>query len=206
MANKRSIKDDFNLMTILIIPIAIAINFICGNLALALKLPVYLDCIGTFLVAMLAGPWVGCLTGFLSIIINSIMDPSVMPFSSIAGGLGLAAGIIARKGLLPSWVKFIIAAIITTLAAVVLSVIVTYVFFGGFDTSGNSIMIASMMSAGMPFWPAQIIGNFISEVPDKFLSLLVPFLVIRGMSDRYLYKFSNGSVYIEARKAAKEAK
>ena len=206
MANKRSIKDDFNLMTILVIPIAIAINFICGNLALALKLPVYLDCIGTFLVAMLAGPWVGCLTGFLSIIINSIMDPSVMPFSIIAGGLGLAAGIMARKGLFTSWVKFIIAAIITTLAAVVLSVIVTYIFFGGFDTSGNSIMIASMMSAGIPFWPAQIIGNFISEVPDKFLSLLVPFLVIRGMSDRYLYKFSNGSVYIEARKAAKEAK
>lgn len=54
MNKKRSIKDDFSLMTILTIPIAIAINFICGNLALTLKLPVYLDCIGTFLVAMLA--------------------------------------------------------------------------------------------------------------------------------------------------------
>ncbi|MGN1142023.1 MAG: ECF transporter S component [Oliverpabstia sp.] len=206
MNKKRSIKDDFSLMTILTIPIAIAINFICGNLALTLKLPVYLDCIGTFLVAMLAGPWVGCLTGFLSIIINSIMDPSVMPFSIIAGGLGLVAGFMARKGLFTNWKKFILSGVITTLAAVALSVIVTYIFFGGFDTSGNSIMIASMMSAGVPFWPAQIIGNFISEVPDKFLSLLVPFLVIRGMSDRYLYKFANGPVFIEARKAKAENK
>lgn len=66
-------------------------------------------------------------------------------------------------------------------------------------------MIGAMMSAGIPFWPAQVIGNFISEVPDKFISLLVPYLVIRGMSDRYLYKFSNGSVFINARKEKKEA-
>lgn len=205
---KKGLKADFNLITILIIPIAIAINFICGNLALTLKLPVYLDCIGTFLVAILAGPWVGCLTGFLSIAINSIADPSILPFSIIAGGLGLVVGIMARKKMFTSFGKFILSSIISVVVAVALSVVVTYVFFGGFDSSGNSIMIGAMISAGMPFWPAQLIGNFISEVPDKFLSLLVPYLVIKGMSDRYLYKFSNGSVFIEARKEqkAKETK
>ena len=44
---KKTIKDDFTLLAILLIPIAIAINFICGNLALALKLPLYLDSIGS---------------------------------------------------------------------------------------------------------------------------------------------------------------
>lgn len=173
---------------------------------LTLKLPLYLDSIGTFLVAILAGPWVGALTGLLSIAINSIADPSLLPFSLIAGVLGLVTGILARKGMFTKLWKFIVSAIIASVIAVIMSVIVSYVFFGGFDTSGNSIMIAGMISAGIPFWPAQLIGNFISEVPDKFLSLLVPFLVVRGLSDRYLYKFSNGRVFIDARKAEKAEK
>lgn len=202
---KKGLKTDFNLITILIIPIAIAINFIVGNLVLTLKLPLYLDSIGTFLVAILAGPWVGGLTGLLSIAINSIADPSLFPFALSAAATAILAGILARKKMFTSFWKFVISAILVAVLAVIMSVIISYAFFGGFDSSGNSIMIGAMMSAGIPFWPAQVIGNFISEVPDKFISLLVPYLVIRGMSDRYLYKFSNGSVFINARKEKKEA-
>ena len=45
-------------------PIAIAINIILGaTVANALKIPIYLDSIGTILVAALAGPIAGALTG-----------------------------------------------------------------------------------------------------------------------------------------------
>ena len=48
-------------------PIAVAINIILGaTVANALKLPIYLDSIGTILVGALAGPVAGALTGFLS--------------------------------------------------------------------------------------------------------------------------------------------
>ena len=202
MANKKKgLKADFNLISILIIPIAIAINFICGSLVLALKLPVYFDMIGNFLVAILAGPWVGCLTGALSIGINAMTDPTLFPYAIVAGVLGLITGMMARKKMFTNIARFVISSIIISIIAVALSTINTYIFFGGFASSGTSILIGAMISAGIPFWPAQIIGRFISEVPDKFISLLVPYLVIRGMSDRYLYKFSNGSVFIEARKA-----
>lgn len=206
MNEKKGLKADFNLITILIIPIAIAINFIVGNLVLTLKLPLYLDSIGTFLVAILAGPWVGCVTGLLSISINSIADPSLFPYALIAGVLGLVIGVLARKKMFTSVKKFVVSGILVSLIAVAMSVIIAYVFFGGFDTSGNSIMTGAMISAGMPFWPAQILANFISEVPDKFISLLVPYLVVKGMSDRYLYKFSNGPVFIEARKVQNKNK
>lgn len=206
MNEKKGLRADFNLITILIIPIAIAINFIVGNLVLTLKLPLYLDSIGTFLVAILAGPWVGCVTGLLSIAINSIADPSLFPYALIAGVLGLVIGVLARKKMFTSVKLFIVSGIIVSLIAVAMSVTIAYIFFGGFDTSGNSIMTGAMISAGIPFWPAQILANFISEVPDKFISLLVPYLVVKGMSDRYLYKFSNGPVFIEARKAKKERK
>ena len=86
------------------------------------------------------------------------------------------------------------------------TIFVVLTFFGGFDGSTNSMIVAAMRTMGVPFWLALVIGNFISEIPDKFIALLVPYLVIKGMSDRYLYKFSNGHIFIEARKKAKEKK
>ncbi len=197
---KKSLKADFNLVTILIIPIAIAINFVCGNLVLALKLPLYLDSIGTFLVGMLGGPWVGMTTGLLSIAINSVSDPTLLPYALSAGVAGLLVGLFARKKMMNRVGTLIVSILIVAVVSMIISVLIAYVVYGGFDTSGNSIMTAAMISAGVPFWPAQFIAGLISEVPDKFLSILIPYLVVRNMSDRYLYKFSNGPAFIEGRK------
>ena len=52
--NKRSIKDDFTMLTILLIPIGVAVNVVGGNLASLLKLPMYLDTIGTIFTGIIA--------------------------------------------------------------------------------------------------------------------------------------------------------
>ncbi len=57
----------FDTRTIVLIPIAIAINIVLGQtVGAALKIPIYLDSIGTILVGVLAGPIAGALTGALS--------------------------------------------------------------------------------------------------------------------------------------------
>ena len=53
--------------------VAIAINIAVGSIVYALRLPIYLDSIGTVLVGALAGPWAGALTGILSNLIWSIL-------------------------------------------------------------------------------------------------------------------------------------
>lgn len=63
---KYSIKEDFSMLALLIIPVGVAVNFVGGQLASILKLPMYLDTIGTIFAAMLCGPWVGAVTGGLS--------------------------------------------------------------------------------------------------------------------------------------------
>ena len=55
---KYSIKEDFSMLALLIIPVGVAVNFVGGQLASILKLPMYLDTIGTIFAAMLCGPWV----------------------------------------------------------------------------------------------------------------------------------------------------
>ena len=54
-----NIKKDFTTRTLVLIPIAIAINIAIGELVVRLKLPIYLDSIGTVLVGAIAGPWAG---------------------------------------------------------------------------------------------------------------------------------------------------
>ena len=81
MQNKRSdswlnIKKDFNTMTWVLMPVAIAINMAVGQIVATLRLPVYLDSIGTVLVGVICGPWAGALTGALA---NTILGLTINP-------------------------------------------------------------------------------------------------------------------------------
>ena len=82
--------------------VAIAINIAVGSITYALRLPIYLDSIGTVLVGALAGPWAGALTGILSNLIWSILPipggagPTAAFFAPVAGVIGLMAGFWAQ--------------------------------------------------------------------------------------------------------------
>jgi uncharacterized membrane protein YidH (DUF202 family) len=100
-----SITSQFDTRTIVLIPIAIAINIILGQtVAAALKVPIYLDSIGTILVGVLAGPIAGALTGGLSNLIWTYVLPApfhsdyAAPFFIVAVEIGLLAGVFGRLG------------------------------------------------------------------------------------------------------------
>jgi hypothetical protein len=95
---------DFTTAVLTLMPVAIAINIAVGSIASALRLPIYLDSIGTVLVGALAGPWAGALTGILSNLIWSILpipggaSPVAAFFAPVAGVIGLMAGFWASRG------------------------------------------------------------------------------------------------------------
>src|SRR5215210_5269333 len=100
-----SVTSQFDTRTIVLIPIAIAINIILGQtVSAALKIPVYLDSIGTILVGVLAGPIAGALTGGLANLIWTYVLPAPFqspyagPFIIVAVEIGLLAGIFGRLG------------------------------------------------------------------------------------------------------------
>jgi hypothetical protein len=100
-----SVTSQFDTRTIVLIPIAIAINIILGQtVSAALKVPVYLDSIGTILVGVLAGPLAGALTGGLANLIWTYVLPApfhsdyAAPFFIVAVEIGLLAGVFGRLG------------------------------------------------------------------------------------------------------------
>ena len=100
-----SIANQFDTRTIVLMPIAIAFNIVMGQaVGTALKIPIYLDSIGTILVGALAGPIAGALTGFLSNMLWTYVVPPPFhsdisgAFAIVAAVIGLLAGTFARIG------------------------------------------------------------------------------------------------------------
>lgn len=93
----------FSTRVIALMPVAIAINIVLGyTVQSVLKLPIYLDSIGTILVGVLAGPIPGMLTGVLSNLIwqyaPGIGGGTIGPFAITAGVIGLLAGLWGTLG------------------------------------------------------------------------------------------------------------
>jgi hypothetical protein len=93
----------FSTRVIVLMPVAIAINIVLGyTVQTVLKLPIYLDSIGTILVGVLAGPIPGALTGILSNVIwqyaPGIGGGTIGPFAVTAGVIGLLAGLWGYLG------------------------------------------------------------------------------------------------------------
>ena len=94
----------FPTRVIALMPVAIAINIVLGyTVQTVLKLPIYLDSIGTILVGVLAGPIPGALTGILSNLIwqyaPGIGGGTIGPFAITAGVIGLLAGLWGQLGI-----------------------------------------------------------------------------------------------------------
>ena len=100
-----SITRQFDTRTLVLMPVAMALNIVLGTaVASALKIPIYLDSIGTILVAVLAGPLAGAMTGFLANLVWTYLapppfaSPYAAPFALVAVVVGLLAGTFARWG------------------------------------------------------------------------------------------------------------
>lgn len=115
-----NIKKEFSTRTLVLIPIAIAINIVVGQLVYFSKLPIYLDSIGTVLVSALVGPWAGAVTGALANLLWGVVPPPLQnatlpPFFYVAAVIGLLAGLAGRQGAFekesPRWLSTLIGAV-----------------------------------------------------------------------------------------------
>lgn len=200
---KYSIKNDFTMMALLFIPIGVAINFVGGQVASLLKLPVYLDTIGTMLTAILSGPWVGAVTGLVSNIVTGIANPVNFWFIPVNVIVGLVVGYLSRKDMWRGW-KLIISFIIMDLVSLLVSTPIVVYVYGGVTGGGTSLLTAVLMATGKSIWQSVMSVEIIWTTLDRVLSYLVAMLIIKVMPPKTLVKFSLGELYIGKKSVAVE--
>jgi len=183
----------FNTLTLVMIPVALAINVAVGQLVLALKLPLYLDSIGTVLVGVLAGPWAGAVTGFLSNVIWTVTGwfPQAIAWAGVAAIIGALAGAFGRSGWMHSLWKSIAAGLITGVVAAILSAPIAAYVFGGVTGSGTDLLVAMARSAGLDALGANMAQGIVSDPIDKVITFLIVFGVLRALPARFLARFTN---------------
>ena len=102
---RRWVARQFTTRVIVLMPVAIAINIVLGyTVQSGLKLPIYVDSIGTILVGVLGGPLPGMFTGALSNLIWQYAPgigsgSQIGPFAITAAVIGLLAGVWGQLGL-----------------------------------------------------------------------------------------------------------
>jgi energy-coupling factor transport system substrate-specific component len=185
-----SIKKDFNTMTWVLIPVAIAINIVVGQIVAVLKLPVFLDSVGTVLVGVICGPWAGALTGTLSNTIWGLaINPDSLPWWPVALFIGLVSGLMANAGFFKSWWKVAVTGFVVALTAAVVSTPIAVLLYGGITASGSSFITAYLLQTGQGVVQAVFSTAFLVEPVDKITTAMLAFGIIQGLSQRFLARF-----------------
>lgn len=185
MSLSSSIKKDFSTATIVLMAIAIVINIVVGQLVSMLKLPIFLDSIGTVLVGILAGPWAGGVTGLITNLIwGMISSPVAAAFAPVAMAIGIVAGLCARFGLFRTlWLALISGVIITVFNAVVAVPIRLYMF-GGITGSGADFITSYMLALGRDLFGSVVVTVFTSNLLDKVVTAGLCWGIVTALPER----------------------
>lgn len=194
---KKGIRADFNLIALLLIPVGVAINLVGFQITNLLRLPIFLDAIGTILIGVIAGPWVALSAGLVTNLINAIFNPTFLPYALTSMAIGLVVGYLAKYRMFTNVWKVVISGLIVTLVAMVVSAPITVYVYGGAGGSGASLLTATFLAAGQQLWTAVLSSSLISEIADKVISVFICYFIVKGMSERYLSKLKYGHLYMK---------
>lgn len=170
-------------LALALIPRAVALNLALGAIVGALKLPVYLDSVGTILVAALAGPWAGIVTGIVSnSVLGLLFSPTLFAFIPVTIVIGGVAGIAARLGAFRTMTGALSAGIVIGVLAALTSVPIVIKLYGGLTASGTGLItIAARALLHVPVETAAKIASVSTDVVDKPLSCAIVMLVLQRL-------------------------
>ncbi len=187
-------KTKFDVATIVLIPACIGINYIGKLFASFLKLPLWLDSIGTCIGGCLGGPIIGGLCGAANNIIYGLTtgDNITLIYALTSLGIGIAVGIMARLGYMKSFGKALLTSVVAGLVAVVISTPLNVIFWGG--TTGNvwgDALFAATQAANMPVFLGSFLDEVVVDVPDKIITLVIVFFILKGLPAKLTTLYEN---------------
>ena len=94
-------NKSMSVKSLTLVGMGIALNVIGAFIALTLRLPIYLDSIGTILIASLLGPKFAVMTGVCGSLVSGMtFDVYSLYFAPVQISTGLLAGLMYKKGFL----------------------------------------------------------------------------------------------------------
>lgn len=160
----------------------IALNVILGTVVSSLKIPLlFLDTIGTVLIAVLFGTWWGALAGALTnVVLGVTTGGSAIFFGLVNVAIALVVGYIAKRFDFTKWYVALITGLILSVVAPLIGTPIAVAVFGGLNGSGMDVVVLWLRAAGDSVFASTFISRITGNFVDKIITcLLVMFMITR---------------------------
>lgn len=179
--------------TIALISAGIVLNMAIGTVVHTLKLPVYLDAVGTIIVTLLAGMPAGVVTGVSSFLLGGLLTNPVLPwFSGTQAAIAVYCGVLAARGGFATYARTAMTGVGLGVVAGVVSAPVIVYLFGGITGSGASLVVAFLLASGRSLVQSVLLSGVAAEPVDKLLQCLLAIWLLRGLPKSILKEFGDG--------------
>lgn len=189
------IKGDFTTIAWVLIPVAIAINVVGSFVVGLLRIPLFLDVIGTVMLAIIAGPWVAIVAGALTnVVLGFVRSPTFIPFGLVQVAIALVVGYIALRGWFriqeaKDYVWLAAAGVLVALTAVIVSTPIAVWLFGGLTGNPVDVVTGFFLATGSGIFEAVLAQGFITESVDKIASVVIAYFIAVSIPERYRPSF-----------------
>lgn len=175
--------------------LGVVINIVLAQVPMHLKLPFFLDVIGTIVISALAGPWIGALTGLVTNFVLGLQNPIWIPYALVQISIGLSVGFLAQKGAFKSYGGLALVAFVVWLVSQLTAIPITIVIFGGTSGSGSSFITLYLLAVGQRLWEAVLTTTLITESVDKIISVIIAYGLIHALPQRLRSQTPLGHLY-----------
>ena len=171
-----------------------ALNVSIGYFVNILKLPLYLDSIGTILISVLCGWRYGIVVGLSALIIMTLTSvPTVFAYAGTVIVIAFVSTAFARVGFLKSVKITVLGGLIIGLASAMASVPVTTFLYGGVSLAGSDAITTLFKATGMPVWKSVLFGSLVTDPIDKLVTSLICLTLVRSLPSHILERLSSNN-------------
>ncbi len=177
-----------------------ALNVGIGAIVGIIKLPIYLDSIGTVIAAVLGGWLYGATVGVLAVIIAAVaITPTAPAYAGTAIVIALCTSILVKYGFLRSIAMTVVGGLVAGVASAIVSAPITTYLYGGVSLAGADAVTAFFNAMGNTLIESVIIGGLATDPVDKVATSIIALAILKALPRRLFQRFPNGSLFIEGK-------
>ncbi|MBR4760586.1 MAG: hypothetical protein IK078_10635, partial [Lachnospiraceae bacterium] len=184
----QSVKQH-NFKASLLCAAGILLNLLLSKIVALLGMPLYLDTVGTAIVAMTGGYLPGVIVGFITNLLKSVSDPPSLYYGVLNVLIAVVAAFFAARG----WHKKIwgmLGMIICfTLVGGGLGTLIPW-FMDGLTFDSESLAGTLYRSGYFSQGAAHLLSSLILDLPDKAVTVVIAFMFAHAIPEKHYDKFA----------------
>lgn len=174
-------KHKMSVYRLCLVAMAVVMNVAGAQLALTLRLPVYLDSLGTILAGVMLGPVCGMLPSLLSgILLGMTIDIYSLYFAPAGMMVGLMSGLAFQMHLTERR-RLWLAAVVVAAPGTLVSSAICAGLFGGITSSGSMVLVQLLARTPLGMTASIFVVQIVTDYLDRLISLFLVTVLLQTL-------------------------